>query len=375
MNTEEKNLFQNRSHNLAQILKNEFRDDLDEFCERLQLKKETVTKFLNPNSDRPCKDRAARRIESLLKKSPHTLDYQYDDKKETYYVTIGTNAHYTYEVIKTLQEEQSVKECSAVLGDFDILLKVEVENFLFLDLLLAKVAKLPGVKRSQTYLSIKELRWQRNQAENMNLPPKNAQYYSSNGIEEYIERKINYHLDKIKELEKGEIAIQDKDSVPLESEKILDGTALSIRAIRTPDEEMRGFDDYIATEEKLIRDGVKSQRIILLPEDSYAQEWKKYKEDYDRFNAIGSEVRFLFINEWTATPLSESVEQFVIIDHKFICVRREAMNRLLIKRSKEMVELYSAAFATNWYHSLSLAQVQEKFKSHQTPRIAVPHVD
>lgn len=362
MEGKEQKLYEVRASNLGRILKQEFRGDFDEFCEHIRLKKLTVSKLLNPNSDRPCKDRAARRIESLLNRGQHTLDYEYSEQKEIYYVAIGTNTNFTYEVIRALKREESIKECSAVLGDFDILIKVEVESFLFLDILLATISRLPGVKRCQTYLSIKTLRWQREQAENMHLPPKNSKYYASNSIEKYIERKVNYHLDKIKELEKGEISIKDADNIPLEPRKILDGAKVSIKAIRTPNEDFKRFNDYVNCEKDLIREGVKSKRIILLPDDSYKEEWNKYKEDYSLFNKIGSNVKFLLVSEWAATPLSDFSEQFVIIDNNFVCVRREEQNRLIIKRGREMVDLYAESFTANWYRSHSILEIEEKIK-------------
>lgn len=363
MDKHEKNIYVTRAHNLAKIIQDSFNGDLEAFQAEIGVKKETLSKFLNAKSDRPCGDRAARKIESVLGYSLHALDYIFEKDKEVYYVAIGTDAHYTYEIVKALQNEDVVKECSVVLGDIDIWLKVEVESFLFLDVLLAKIVKMPGVKRSKTYFSVKSLRWQREQKESMHLPKKDEKLYFSNGIEEYIQKKIIHHFNEIKELEKGEISIKDEEKLILKHHQIIQGTRHSLLATRNPSEIVPEFDKYLDEEKQLIKLGVISKRLIFLTDD-FKDEWAKAKEIFEIYSNIGCEVRFIFKNNWLPSPLSMFWEIFIIIDQSFVCVRRDDQGRVLIKRTKGMINEYTNTFNANWSKSFTLEEIEDLSASH-----------
>lgn len=349
----------NRARNLEHILDTTFGGQKEALAEKIGFKPVTITHFLNPHSKRPCGDKAARQIEAALCMGMYALDYMFQEHTEVYYVAILTNAKYTYETVKALQNEKEIKECSVVLGDFDILLKIEVTSFQFLDLLLAKIVKLPGVKRSKTYHSVHSLRWQREQAANMYLPPKNPQMYFSNGIEEFIHKKIDHFFNEIKELERGDIIVKDSDSVVLENYKLLEGATRSICAIRNPYEDLKGFKRYTEQERAVIVNGVISRRMILLSE-RYKVEWNRVEENYRQFLKIGSDVRFIFMNQWVKSPLSDNWEQFVIVDDKYVCIRQEEQRQLLIKRDEEMVKMYMNTFEANWSKSLSFYEIEDQ---------------
>ena len=193
----------------------------------------------------------------------------------------------------------------------------------------------------------------------MYLPPKNPQMYFSNGIEEFMYRKIDHFFNEIKELEKGDIAVKDSDSVVLENYKLLEGAKYSIRAIRNPNEELRGFKKYMEQEKELILNGIDSKRMILLS-DRYKVEWNKVEENYRQFSRIGSEVRFVFISNWIKSPLSDNWEQFVIVDEKYVCIRQEEQRQLLIKRDDEMVKMYINTFNANWANSFSFHEIEDQ---------------
>ena len=164
---ESEDLYVVRAEWIAYIIDTRFNGAKEIFCEKVGYKLGSVNHFLSPRSQRPCSDHAARTIERRLDLETKTLDSPRIEKKQTYYVAISTNAQYTYETVRQLQSEAVVMECAAVLGDFDLLIKVEVEHFKFLDVLLAKLVKFPGVKRSRTYKAIDSLHWQRSQKERL----------------------------------------------------------------------------------------------------------------------------------------------------------------------------------------------------------------
>lgn len=354
-----KKLYEVRAHNLAYILNSDFGGDIDSFSDAIGVKRETVARYFNPKSDRPCSDRTARKIESVLGKALHSLDFFFDEKREVYYIAIGTNAHYTYEIISALQNEIAVQECSAVFGDIDILIKVEVENSRFLDILLAKIARMPGVKRSQTYCSVKKLHWQRAQNERMNLPPKDEKLYFSKGLEEFIHRKMIHHFNEIRGLERGEISIKDEENINLGHSQIITGSQDTIRATKKPSEDVPNFDEYIRKEEELIKRGVQSQRIIFLAPD-FMGDWNNIVNIYDKYVHIGCEVKFLMEEDWLSSPLSMFPEVFIIIDKDFVCVRRDDQGRVLIKRSPEMVHEYTNTFLANWGNALVFNDVVKR---------------
>lgn len=230
-----------RAKNLAYLIDTEFKGDTRAFAEHVDFEIGTIQKFLNPSSARPCNDRAARKIEKQMAMREFAIDSPLQQQKEVYYVEVYTNGKYTYETVSALREERHVQECSAVLGDFDIFLKIEVEHYHLLDMLLAKIARFPGVKRTKTFITLGALRSQREQEGNLNIPQKNQYLYFNNGIEEFVFTKVNHFLDRIKELERGEIVVKDTDSVKIETYKLIDSVQESIFATRHHKDKVDGL--------------------------------------------------------------------------------------------------------------------------------------
>lgn len=350
-----------RAKNLEYLIETEFKGDVKAFAEHVDFEVGTIQKFLNPTSTRPCNDRAARKIESKMAMRDFALDSPLQQQKEVYYVEVYTNGKYTYETVSALREEKYVHECSAVLGDFDIFLKIEVEHYHLLDMLLARIARFPGVKRTKTFITLGALRWHRKQEENLNIPQKNKYLYFSNGIEEFVFNKVNHHLNSIKELERGEIVIKDTDSVKIETSKLIYGVEHSILATRHHTDKVDGLKKYLEQERKEL---VKNKEIIcrrlMLLDDNFKKDWQVIKDDYKLFANTGSTIRFILKEHLVKTPLSSlNWENFIVIDEKFVCIRMEEQKRLLIKQETGMVEMYVNTFNANWEKSISFNSVEE----------------
>lgn len=347
--------------NIKYLIESEFNNDIQAFAEHVDFKVGTIKRFLNPTSTRPCNELAARKIESKMAMRDFALDSPLQQQKEVYYVEVYTNGKYTYETVSALREEKYVHECSAVLGDFDIFLKIEVEHYHLLDMLLAKIARFPGVKRTKTFITLGALRWHRKQEENLNIPQKNKRLYFSNGIEEYVYDKVNHFLNSIKELERGEIVIKDTDSVKIETSKLIYGAEHSILATRHHTDKVDGLRKYLEQERKeLVKNKELICRRLMLLDDNLKKDWQLIKEDYKLFSTTGCNIRLILKENLVKSPLSGiNWENFIVIDEKFFCIRMEEQKRLLIKQETGVVEMYVNTFNTNWEKSISLNSVEE----------------
>ncbi len=345
-------IFINRAKNLEKLLHDMFKGDTKAFSNFLEINENTFLKYCKPLSDRPCNDRAAKRIEKKLNLPMYSLDALNQEGKDIYYVAVYTNAKFTYEIVKALQIYESITECASVLGDIDILLKIEINSSQILDMLLINIGKLPGVKRINTYTSAPNLRWQRGQFEDMELPNKDESLYCKKGVDKFISRKMANYFDAIGELEKGEITILDNDVLSPKSYELIEGTIKSIYATRNPYENISGLKKYLSCEKALISRGIEVNRIIFLPSD-YKKNWSMIEENYQLFISTGCNIKFLLEKQWTHSPLSSNSEQFLIIDNEFVCVRRDEQERLLVKRTPEIVHMYHETFAANWHKAVS----------------------
>ncbi|WP_020395613.1 Lrp/AsnC ligand binding domain-containing protein [Thiolinea disciformis] len=359
-------LFKIRAERLAHILDTQFKGSKEALALEVGCSVGAITHYLNPHSARPCVDKAAKRIERALNLEPRSLSEPLHGKRETYYVAIHTNAQYTYEIVTMLKAEECVKECAAVLGDFDIFIKVQVENFRFLDTLLAKLVKLPGVKRSHTYKAIESLHWQREQDQMMDIPPKNERLYIHNGVADFIYRKLNHLFDEIKILEEDPIVIKDNDLISIEKHKLLDGTKKLILATHHYHESLSNYEDFLEKEKTLIQEGVKSRRIIVIPNNNYKINWPSIETRYNLFQKIGCEVRLIVDSQWINSTKSPIFENFIILDSNFVCIRSENNKddedngQISIHRNVEIIKMYIDTFNSNWKKSHSYEHFLEK---------------
>lgn len=347
-----------RAKSIQYVIDTEFGGDTRRFSETVEIKLNTVYKYLKPNSERPCNDKAARAIERKLDKPHCYLDYLQGEQRETYYITIGTDARHTYEIVSMLQREESIQECAVVFGDFDLLLKVEVNSNQFLDLLMSKIVRLPGVTSSNTYLVASSLHWQRQQIERMELPERSEVAYYTNGVDGFIHKKILQLFDEITELEKGEITAKDGDTIAFKPHEVIDGVQHSIHSTKDPFRKINSFNKFIKKEKELIQSGVESKRLLLI-EENYKKHWNRVEDDYKKFTGIGCQVRFLFFKDWSQTPLSAKPEEMAILDDLYVVVRREDQHRYLIKKTDSIVNAYISVFDSNWEKSYSYNEVYE----------------
>ena len=348
-----------RSRNLQRLLESRFDGDTKIFARRIGVSPITFSKYLNSQSDRPCNDKAARKIENKLGLSVCYLDEEDHKNKSIYYIALYTNSSYTYETIKALQVEKSVVECSCVLGDYDIFLKVEIEDHLFLDMLLARIAKYPGVKRTQTISSVSTLHWQRTQREDMDLIAKKEAFHSQKGLEEVIFKKMDYYFSEIQELFQGEISVKDNDIISFKPHHIIKGAEEEILSTITLNHYKKTDKKTLKTEKNLVKHGTKSRKIIFLC-GSFRENWETIKYIYDEFTDIGSTIKFSFLKKWVETPLSSHFEEFTIVDKEYVCVRRETQGRYLIKRTTEIIKPYIRSFEANWDQSFSLQEIEKQ---------------
>jgi DNA-binding Lrp family transcriptional regulator len=369
MNREE--IYMIRAEWVAYLIDSRFNGSKEAFGEKVGYKVGSINHFLSPTSQRPCKDHAARKIERMLDLEKDCMDKPRTEKKEVYYVAISTNAQYTYETVSQLRNNPYVVECAAVLGDFDILIKVAVEDFRFLDTLLARLVKFPGVKRSQTYKAIENLHWQREQKEQMEIPDKEKRTYVNNGVTQYIYDKLNSLFDEIKLLEKETIIVKDSDLVRISNCQVIEGTKRTICAIRVYNSYMKDFEEFLKLEKELIQDkGVVCRRIIIYDKSNFykKEEWKKLCELYDSYTLTGSTVKFLDPDNWVNSSRQVHLEKFIILDNSFVCIRQENLQsteedegQAAILRNPELVSMYTDTFNTNWSRSISYETLHKRF--------------
>lgn len=361
---ENKSVFENRADNLNHIIKTEFNGSVEAFSEDLaekglKLKPETIRKFLSPQSKRPCGDRRARDIEMALGKKQLSLDYEFRKYREVYYIAIITASHYKYEIITRLQAESTVVECSAVLGDFDIILKVVTRSFESLGALTSRISRIPGVQRSTTYSTIRPLRWQRAQAENMYIP-KPEDSFHSNGLEKFIHMKMKQFYDEMKGLDNDSIIVKDSDVAKLEDHDLLYGAQRRVFAIKEPFESSSHDETYLEEERKLVESSVDFRRIILLDKDSQ-NKWQKIRRIFNTLNTVGGEHRFLFKTYWIPTLLSDTPEVFIVVDEAFVCIKRATAAMKVFKKDPQVIESYAKAFEANWARALKVEEVEKSF--------------
>lgn len=355
---EQQSLLKTRSQNLKRILENEYDNNKDEMAEKLEVKPGTLTKYLNPNSNKPCNDKAALRIERLLNLDKGHLDNDYKGNLETYYVSLSIDNQYSYEIVENLQKQSAVQECHLLLGDHDIMLKVSVANYRFLDIIISHISKLPGIKGSSSYPAVNSLSWQRSQPEKMKISKRKDDFSSVNGLDTFIHKKMNYHFSAIKELENGDIIIKRSDSVSFHSKEIIKGTKNTLLTTKYLGMKVASQIDYTDKESELIDAGVISKRIILIPDEYSEKDMVKIREEYEEYNKMGCLVKFLQSSHWRTSNSSELPEYFIIVDDSYLAIRREARKSLIVKRSKRSIDEYSEVFESNWKIGLNILELE-----------------
>lgn len=380
MDTDEEKLRAYRSENLKKIIEDDFANKKS-FIEAVKgsLGDSTISKAVL-NTDRGCTSQVARHIEKALGEPPGSLDKAPSEAAmDVYYISIATDKTYLHENIEHLKQDDRVQECSAIFGEYDIRLKVEVESQEMLGVLLDRIDKLAGVRNSKTEVAVKGMHWQKKQNERMDILQRKNIESTSYGIEKFIHEKIESYFHRIKELDKGDQIILRRDKGEMiENHKIISGAKISLHMTRDPEANLYANDRFIEEEEKAIKtEGVFSERIILIRKD-YLQSKNRAKLDkaiaiYRRYKEIGSNVRFIFENNWGSGENNpKTFERFNIVDERFVCTKNDNHSIYTISKSPEIISKYKKTFYKNWERSIDYGELSRAIgKSHEKPRFSL----
>lgn len=363
-------LLNNRSKNLKKILVHDYESKKDKMAEKIGVQKDTLIKYLNPLSKKPCHYNAARRIEKIMKLAPEYLDKNHNEELETYIISIKIDPGDSYQISKTLMDYDYIKECHYLIGTHDFILKALVPNYRILDLLISEISKIPGFKSSSSQPVIESLSWQRSQIENMKISQREAHLTPRNGFEDLRYRKRNYHYNAIKELDSGSITVKKSDSVYLHSKEIILGTKKTLHSTRYLGMKVASQVEYIEKERDLINDeGIISKRIIVLPNEISEKDLILIKKENEEYENIGCLVRFVNNSDWRPTDDSDTPEYFIVVDNSYLAVRRETRKTLLVKNSSRKINEYLSAFDANWKIGLQFSDIEDIIKSNNPRRM------
>lgn len=357
---------------LKEIRKNNFKRILEDKCDGnknkaallLDVQRSTIDRYYN--GTRGIGDIKARDIERIFHLPKKYLDTR-EEGDDVYYITAKVNGSFIYQFVNSVKQFDEIKECSAVLGDFDVLLKVKVNSFHILETASSKINRLPGVIRTRTYHAIPTLRWQKEQEpyELLISPFSEKRNY----LEELIDNHISHHLGRAAELEKGEISIlEDEKRYPVELDKMYRSAQKSLLIIRMNTRDKKIDANLLEAERTfLLKENTSSKRIIVLSKDDaefFNNQYTHLKTINDMYLEIGSQVVFVFRSTWRPSGISTICENFVVVDNEYTMVRRIENGAILFKRELYYLENYRNCFENNWNNGYSFnGLVDRYFKS------------
>lgn len=339
-----------RQQNLKIILETQFNDNISELADSANRAVGTVRKYLSPNLERPINNNTARLIERNLSLSEGYLDTEYHGDKSVYYVTLKVSRNFTFEIVQQLHNYPEAVECAAALGDFDVFIKVEVPSYHELQIFFDKISRLPGVLRTRTYPSVSTIRWQRSQSELISLHNPNLM---ANFAEEYRHQRILEHLEAIRKLEKGTIASPDNAFNAVDMIQLMSTVKREYLAIHQHDEVYFNATEYHEAEQRQIKKGIRSRRIITLPQ-AYINNSKHRKaleallETGQRLIEIGSQIRFIYVENWIAAAANSGLECFAVIDGEFVYLKDQHGKQSSLLTNQDDIRRYHQAFTRNW---------------------------
>lgn len=356
----ENNVLKVRKHNLQSLLYNKFKGNIKSLAAAINLSYSSTSKYLSEtDTGRDIHSGIARAIEEKLKLPSYYLDSYKHGLQSIYYIMLKVTGNHVTDVVKMLLEYTEVQECSAILGDFDIFAKIEVEQADLLELLLKRVSKFPGVLRTRTFTSIDSIHWQRNQVESFRIKEK-AQVFD-NFADKYIYQRINKHFEDIRAIKStGEVVIPEKN-IDFDRSEMLSYTRKEILAVRLEVELSKNNETYLNAERECIADGIKSKRIIILNEKNILRNFEAIKIHGKELKEIGCEVKFLLEQDWSPTQYSQTPESFAIFDGEFVYVQRDAMQLKIIRTQPGVVLTYRAAFVANWEKTFSCEELDSLY--------------
>lgn len=348
-----------RRKNLQFYCKHQFDDDRGRLYKKItdtgyDFSTSTLNKLLAETSSpshQVMKEEKARELESVLGLNWGYFDSIPDKKFQTYYVTLKVGGSRTYDLAKQIYDmELPVVECSSVLGDFDLLLKVEVSEDHELEKVLDKLTRFPGVLRTRTYYAVDSLRWQRQQFEvpvSRMIDPADRNNYA----EKFRHKRILNHLEAIKKVSGDELQCNHailEEIVNLT--EVMKEAKKSFMAVRLHDEPIENKENYLQAEDSFIQKGGVSKRLFTLPKTWIQEDCKEFEDFLDQARkliAIGCDLKFVFYEHWIKTESSKLPECFAIVDEDFVYLRKnnaESLIYLNIGRVKQ----YQEAFENNW---------------------------
>jgi len=350
-----KTLEEVRQSNLKLLLDIDFEGDIFKMSDAIHRGVSTIRKYLSPRLERVINNTTARLIERSLNLDVGYLDSEYHGNLSIYYVTLKVSRNFTYDVVNRIKDYSEAVECSALLGEFDVLIKVEVPAYHDLQVFYDKLSRLPGVQRTRTYPAVETIRWQHQQSafESLKNPNKFTNY-----ADEYKHQRILEYMEEIRKLENGSISSNDSLINAVDLNALMQTVRKEYNSIRLHDETYPNEQGYLAAEKERIADKVISKRIITLPKAFTTDpmlhvDYESLLETAKSIIAIGSKVRFIFIEDWMTTSENVSPECFAVVDNQYVYLRESEKRSHLLTRHSEL-NRYRHAFNVNWDRSMSL---------------------
>ncbi len=355
-----------RGENLKKIIDEQYHGDYEYVSGLLGREVDTIKKYILKNGSRKISDKIGRDIERKLKLPYGYLDRNknQDQQKDTYYIVLSVDDSETHDIIEWLYTNAlEVKECSAILGQFDILLKIEVPSFHYLEMFFSRISQLPKVVRTQTFAAVDSLRWQREQAGHYSVKnPKISETF----LDYYKCTRISNLMKEIHDIERGKIVASDGFSDRISLLEIMHWTKKSFFAVREYNEDIPDYDSYLDAEKSRISSGILSKRIFILPNDilNYTRDHdilKKTLNEASDIIKIGGDIKFIFQDSWIYRKDNTKPECFAIIDNSFVFVKKKMIDKSVLHGDREYIDIYQQLFNQNWDIGISYEKMMEKF--------------
>lgn len=347
-----------RQDNLRELLQEQFENDVNKLSRSIARAATTVTKYLSKNQSRKINSSTARSIERSLGLASGYMDEEYHGDLKVHYVMLKVSRNFTFDVVKRVYEYEEAVECAALLGEYDILIKVEVPSFHELQVFYDKLSRMPGVQRTRTYPAVETIRWQRAQSAFNVL--KNPNEFT-NYAEEYKHKRILEYMEEIRKLESGQVSSDGLLQNAVDLSDLMRKVKKQYLAIRLHDETYRNETSYKIAEQERISEGVKVKRIITLPQSmpNDPVQQPAFDELLNKAKALikmGSETRFLFVEQWVASTKSRQLECFAVVDGEYVYRKRGDTHSQLLTGNDDLAS-YRRAFEVNWDQAMTLEEL------------------
>lgn len=350
-----------RKKNLTKIIESTYGGDYKQVSELTGRSVDTLRKYLQARSKRAISSKIARSIEKSLHLSPGYLDSRNYSEKSIYYVTVHVDDSETHDLIRWLYDHApEVIDCSAVLGQFDIILKIEVPNFHYLEKFFSKLTHFPKVIRTHTFASVDSLRWQRPQDGYCRIKDP---YAEKNFVDHYRNRRTKELVKQVNDLGKGKIVADERTHVKISLLEMMTWIHKSFYAIRGYEETIERYNDYCDEEKQKIDSGMVSKRIFTFPRELYNDQEKlsTLVRHAKRVMDMGGEIRFLEEERWVYRDNHSTVECFAIADKEFVYIRKDLGRESVLQEDQEYVDLYMNLFFRNWEAAANYERFVQKY--------------